>query len=324
MKAKPSEQGAALLSVLMLVSVISLLATISLRQLGAGTRAATNFIALDQARSDTQGAEALALVAVSDLSSKAGAMDPRQFNRVVDQPTDHGTIIARLGDGGNCFNLNAMVSRSSDGQTFANPTGMAQFARLIRVTGVDARTAAQLSAALADWMDSDGVPLPGGAEDASYMHLDHPYLPANTLMADRSELRTVAGVSDGLYRRIRPLLCALPTTDPAIINVNTLTLAHAPLIAAMISAEIEPAVIQQAIATRPASGFASVDAFWRQLAGNRISPTPDAVQQTDTRTRWFQLDLDVRRGDAQLHEVALIDAALRPARLIRRTWGEVE
>ena len=58
-----------------------------------------------------------------------------------------------------------------------------------------------------------------------------PYRTGNTLFADAGELRAVAGMSPALYRRLRPWLCALPTSDLSPINLNTLSPEQAPLLA---------------------------------------------------------------------------------------------
>ena len=51
---------------------------------------------------------------------------------------------------------------------------------------------------------------------------------------------------------------------------------------------------------------------------------PEVMAQPQLKTRWFALRLDVDVAGAQVSETALVDAQLRPAKLVARTWGEDE
>jgi general secretion pathway protein K len=227
---------------------------------------------------------------------------------------------ARLDDGGNCFNLNSLVDQAQDGVLIARPFAMAQFARLMTLLEVPGRDADALSSATADWIDSDVAPLPGGAEDAAYAAARTPYLPANTLMADTSEWRAVAGVTPALYARARPYLCALPVTDLTAINVNTLRRDQAPLLATVVPT-LDSARAASVIEARPEGGWDSLATVWSlpQLAA---SAGEAGRAQVKLVTRWFGLTLNVELSGAELEEHALIDAAQKPAKLARRSYGE--
>jgi general secretion pathway protein K len=312
------ERGAALLTVLMLVAVISVLAAISFERFGNGTRIVGQELALDQARAYAMAGESVAAVRITDLTTASQQQATDAQDRPITQPIEGGRIVATLRDGGNCFNLNSIVSGTPETGLFADPLGMAHFAALLRLSGERANDAQLLAAALADWIDSDTAPLAGGGEDTAYRG----YRSGNTLMADISELRAVRGVSSALYQRLRPLICALPTTEAAAINVNTLRLDQAGLIAALIPGQTDVNLARQLILDRPAGGYASADAFWKTPALSGLSTPPDVLQQTSTRTRWFTLIMQIQIDGATLHETALIDGGLRPARLIRRRWGD--
>jgi general secretion pathway protein K len=75
--------------------------------------------------------------------------------------------------------------------------------------------------AVIDWIDADNnVVAIGGAELDFYQALEAPYAPANQNFVSVSELRQVRGVSEVIYKHLRPLLSALPAVD-AVININT-------------------------------------------------------------------------------------------------------
>jgi general secretion pathway protein K len=320
------ETGAALLMVLMLVAVIAVLAAVSLERLKLATRASINMIAIDQARSFGYAAETVALSRISDLvaadasrTTLAGGWN----GRPVPFPIDGGTATATVSDGGNCFNLNSVVSAQAQSQLFvARPLGTQQFESLLRNLGVGSGQAISLAAALTDWIDSDSAPMPGGAEDGSYARVGSGYRTANGLMADPSEIRMLAGMTPALYDTIRPWVCALPEAELSPINVNTIAPAQAPLIAMLIPDQLSVRTAKRVIDERPANGYANSVLFWNSPALAGLTPAGEVQGQVKMKTRWFSLDLSIMLAGAELRETALVDAVLPPAKLVRRSYGD--
>lgn len=314
------ERGAALLTVLLLVAVIAVLAATALEKLHVSTRLASNAGAIDQARGYAFAAEVLgtsrvtALLAQSpDRVSLVGGWSDRPFTL----PVPGGLATARVTDGGNCFNLNGLVTSGDNGSYAAFTPAIIQFARLIRL--VNARGPAEsIAAAAADWIDSDSSALAAGAEDASYTG----YRTAGALMADPSELRAVAGVTPEAYAAIRPWVCTLPQAEPSVLNVNTLTPEQAPLFAMLLPDTLSVAGARSLLLKRPALGYESAAEFWALPALSAITADPGAQAQTAVTTKWFALRIDVNLGGAAIEERALIDATELPARLVSRQWGE--
>jgi general secretion pathway protein K len=202
------------------------------------------------------------------------------------------------------------------------PQGISQFVALMRVLGISEAEARKAAVSLADWIDSDAQPQPEGAEDQAYAGAETPYRTGNTLLADSSELRAIAGVTPELYEKVRPWVCALPVTDLSPINVNTLTLEQAPLLSMLMLDRLSPDRARALLLARPPGGYESAYAFWRSSALEGQAPGGDVEAQTGVRTRWFTLQLRVLLGDNEVNETALIDAGLPPAKLVRRSWGE--
>lgn len=320
MRPPERERGAALLTVLLLVAVIAVMAATALERLRLSTRLAANAVALDAARGYAYAAETLATTRVTALLRQAGdrvTLDGGWSGRPFGLPIPGGTATARVVDGGNCLNLNALVSRLPDGTSVANPLAVAQFARLLRLLRLSGGEG--IAAATADWIDGDDAALPGGAEDDSYRG----YRTAGTAMADASELRAVRGVSADVYRAVRPWVCTLPTAERSVININTLLPQQAVLLAMLLPDTSGVAQAEALLRQRPPGGFATVDPFWNQLSlAGGGTPAMDARAQTGTTTRWFALAVDVSSGEAELHEDALIDARTLPVRLVSRQWGD--
>lgn len=322
---RPSERGAALLTVLLLVALIAVLAGTALEKLRLATRLGGNAIAMDQARAYSFAAETLALTKVSDLLARdksrvtlAGGWS----GRPIPLPVPGGIATAKVSDGGNCFNLNSLVVETAPGTYSVYTPSRVRFSRLIRLVGGNTASADSIAAAAADWIDTDTSPIEQGAEDASYSGHSTPYRTANTLIADPSELRAVAGVSPLIYAKLRPWICALPIAKPSKINVNTLLPEQAPLLAMLLPDTMTVEGARQALLRRPPQGFESPEAFWKIPSLSGTAPPPDAVSDTAVTTGWFSLEVDAGVGGAELEEHALIDATELPARLVARHWGE--
>lgn len=319
------ERGAALLTVLLIVAVISVIAATALERLRLATRLTGNVVAIDQSRSYAMAAEALTVTRIDRLLSQnaarvtlAGGWSGWPYALVV----PGGVVTATITDGGNCFNLNGLVQKAPDGRLVTRPESIRQFTRLMRLVGINEQLGTPIAAATADWIDSDNDPQPQGAEDSHYTGGDAGYRTAGAMMGDPSELRAVAGVTPEIYAKIRPWLCALPIAEPARINVNTLEPEQAPLLAMLLPDTLDVGRAHALLLERPPQGFTSTFEFWKLPARSGITADPAATEQTDVTTRWFALTTKVALGEAELNETALIDATAPPARLVSRSWGD--
>lgn len=324
MSGRPEERGAALLTVLMLVSVIGVIAAASLERLKLQTHLSGNMAAIDQARHYALAGEAIARARLSDASSvdRTTTLAGDWLDRANAFPIDHGSATARISDAGNCFNLNSLVSQSEDGERVVRPVAVRQFGALMALIGIQPRLAGGIAQSAADWIDSDTVPQPGGAEDETYLRAPTPYRTANVLMSDISELKSVAGMDAAIFARLRPWICALPVTDLSPININTLRRDQAPLVVMLLPDRLSLAFAQRMIDERPPTGYSAVENFWSKPALRGITPPVEVMAQTKIRTRWFALEMKIETGGAELTELALIDGAENPAKIVRRSWGD--
>ena len=319
-----NERGAALLTVLLLVAIVAVIAAGALEKLRLSTRIAGNAGTTEQLRGYALAAEALALSRIEALQSAsatrttlAGDWSGRPFSLPL---PGGGVATARVVDGGNCFNLNGLVTQVSPGVYQSAALQRLVFTRLMRLTGTPPQVADQVAAAAADWIDTDQDSQASGAEDQTYLSRDPSYRTAGTLMVDPSELRALNGVTPEVYTALRPWVCTLPLAQPAAINVNTLAPEQAPLLAMLLADTLPVETARRALLSRPAQGFSSTTAFWTQpaLASLQVGDT----SQTAVKSAWFALSVDVRLGSATLEEHALIDATRLPPRLATRQWGE--
>ena len=321
----PGERGAALLAVLLLVAVMGALTASALERLRLSTSLAMNTAALDQARAFAEGVESLVALTIDDLiarSPERTTLDGGWNGRRRRLPMPGGAVAeATLRDGSNCFNINSVAEEASEGRLVARADGIAQFQALMQILGTGESPARRIAQGAGDWVDTDATPSSEGAEDEQYARAAQGYRTGNTLFADVSELRAVSGMTTEIYQQLRPWLCALPSTDLSPINVNTLMVEQAPLLSMLAPQQISLDAARAALAARPAGGWSSLTDFF---AGPGLQGVilPSGVQfQPQLRTRWFALDLMVELQGAELHETALIDTRIAPARVAVRRWG---
>lgn len=322
----PAERGAALLAVLLLVAVTGAIAAAALEGLRLSRAAAENANALDQARFFANGVEQLAMLTIDDMIARSPDRTTLDGGwngaaRLIPMPDGSGEAEVRVSDGGNCFNLNSVVEGAPSTALSRRASGVSQFAGLMMALEVPEGEARRIAEAAADWADSDSDPGPAAAEDAAYAIGESPYRTGNTLFADPGELRAVAGVSPALYRRLRPWLCALPTSDLSPINLNTLMPEQAPLLAMLAPGQLGVERARRVLASRPPSGWGNQIEFWRIEALNGLQVPLDVQLQPQLKTAWFRLDLKVRTGRSRFDERVLVDARLQPSHVVARRWG---
>ncbi|GAB4523497.1 MAG: type II secretion system minor pseudopilin GspK [Parvularculaceae bacterium] len=302
-------RGVALLVVLLLLATMSALMVALIDDMIFAARRVSNASARDQA-----GWHALALEEIARLAIRRAWMadqaratpDALWARERVEFLLDEGAVSGRIRDAGKCFNLNSLVA-GAPGAYEANPIGAAMFRDLIMALDIGAAEAIELTGALTDWIDSDDAPERLGAEDYQYALLDPPYRVANRPVADITELRAVKGFSEGVYRRLRPYICALPTTSLAPINVNMLDEADAPLVRMLGGARMTDADALRVIRDRPADGWLDPADFWSHevFAGREIAEEVRA--SAELRTRYYELRAEISYLGAFLEYSALLE-----------------
>lgn len=267
------ERGAALLQVLLLVTIMSTIAVAVTEDLRFAASRLQNTRAADQATWYALGAEQL----VAPLIDTARQADPQlmilaePFTQTF--PVEGGLIEIQVRDGANCFNVNRLVGGSTD-EVEPQEAQAQALTLLLRDIGVNSSEARRIVGGIVDWIDPDGAPVSGGAESFDYALLDPPYRTPDRPIADISELRAIAGIDQATYLGLRPFLCARRGTLDQPLNINTLHPGQAVLLHAALEGQIS---VQQAAAvldTRPADGFQSVADVW--LSGPLADFEPQA------------------------------------------------
>ena len=318
---RPSKQrGVALLTVLMLVAVMTVMVMGMLDDIRFGVRRAVNAQAMAQAQRYAIGTEEVAMSRIALLDRAAGGRTTLAGDwqdRTMAFPVERGLIAARLSDGGNCFNLNSVVEGTAE-LWQRRDLGVQQYLALLRELGIEGQRAQSLADALVDWIDSDQVRSPLGAEDTDYATRRPAYRGSGALLAEASELRAIDGYDATTYARLRPHVCALPEDILSPLNPNTLTEDDAALLSMLTLGALRATQARRVIGTRPPGGWPDLASVWRDpvLAA---TGAPDAVrEQLTLRTRYFGLHTRVEHDGAQLVLSALIRNDAAGPRLVAR------
>jgi len=321
---RPSgRDGMALLTVLLLVAVMSVIAVAVLDDVRFSVRRATNAETQAQAQWHASAAQSLARRQIARLIAAGPArtpLEPQWNGRRLAFPIDGGSISAVVTDGQACFNLNSVVEGVGEDLT-ARPLGAIQFLALGRAVGAPESRMRAVADALTDWLDADAMPRPMGAEDGAYAGLTTPYRTGGVLLAEVSELRAIKGVDADFYRRLRPWVCALPTSRLSPLNVNTLTPDQGPLLVMLSDGGLGADDARNLLARRPREGWSDRAAFWAQPALAAVDIPAEARDQVTVLTRYFNLRIDVDYGGGQAVRTALLYAPPDgPVRTVIQRW----
>ena len=318
---RKNREGMALLTVLLLVAVMAAVAAAVLDDVRFSVRRTTNAERQAQAQLHADGAERLARRQIARLLARDPSRTPVQPDwngRRLDFPVEGGAIGATIRDGQACFNLNSVVQGVGEDLT-VRPDGVAQFLALGRAIDAPESRMRAAADALVDWLDADAETRPLGAEDGAYAGLAEPYRTAGMMLVEVSELRAIKGVDADLYRRLRPWVCALPTTRPAPLNINTLSPGQAPLLVMLSDGGLGEDEARRLIGRRPANG-------WRDVAAFRVDPAAAALpaaadEQLSVVTRFFDLRIEVDHAGLHTVRTALLHApADGPVRTVIQRW----
>lgn len=279
------QQGIALIIVLMVVALAVIIATDMGTRLQLQIQRTANLKDNNQAYWYAMGAEAFAKKSIKTLFDETGdkIVITQPWSQEFTYPLDNGGIRAQLEDAQSCFNLNALAESDTNREQGSQVSEtMDAFGKMLEVSSenIDNFSAETARDSLADWLDSDSRMRPYGAEDSEYESRQFPYLAANALMSNQSELRLINGISPAWINDILPLVCVIPEETALAINVNTLTEERAAILAGMTGMTLSDA--RNLINSRPNDGWDSINDFLGE-------PAIAALDLNDTQRNWFTI-----------------------------------
>lgn len=214
------QQGVALITALLVVSLAAVLAASLVKHLNYDIRRSENILRLDQAQLFNKNSVEFAMVLISrdwELNNKIDTVEDIQtFNDyAIAIALDGPPVSLELFDLQSCFNLNNLTAANTD-----LPKMRTQYSKLLSSLEIDINVHRTLTDSLIDWIDGDQKNQPQGAEYDYYIGLDHPYRIADAPLASISELRLVKGYTNAVIDQLKDHVCVLPNANSGI-NINT-------------------------------------------------------------------------------------------------------
>ncbi len=349
-KQPKQQKGVALMIVLMVVAFVAVIGVDMAGRLQLQVQRAANIKDNNQAYWYAMGAEQFAKTAILRLIDA----DPdvvnmeQEWSQEFTYPLEGGGIQAQLSDMQNCFNLNALRESGDSRNPSPNPSlnaddsgtngkekvkdpgtggtpadALTLFQTMIKNGGfeIDSYSAEVFSDSLADWLDEDSNLRQNGAEDSDYESLVHPYLAANNLMANKSELRLINGVDLEWLSELLPLVCVIPGDENLKINVNTIQAEQAPVLAAITGLPLEDA--KSEIASRDPKGWDKVEDFLAEPALQALGASEGRAAWLDVKTQHFILRIKTRYNNATFKMSSVLKVDNGEVTVIRREFGGV-
>ena len=312
-KAK-SQQGVALLMVLLILVVV----TMALTQMQSASRQDLERIEgrylQQQGWGYLLGAETLARQVLTDGRIRE---QPRWWStirgEVVSYPVDEGMLTIQVKDLRTCFNLNHLASLTSQEASIQVREllpwrlyiNAAQENPLVQknqswTADLDLNQFLDLAR---DWVDKDNEALPEGAETGQYLLADPPRVAANQPFADVSEVNWLMPQNRQRFRQLPEEVCVLPDTRLRL-NINTLAEEDLPLLWGLFEGQVQLASLKNWWNTRPAVGYKSLDDFWEDLGETNLPQDDNWKQRVGGSlmfvSDFYQVTIHMLLNDVQL------------------------
>lgn len=251
MRRAAKDEGAVLLTTIMIAAIMAVLAVSMIDRVRFSVKRAANVQAYAQADWYAQGAEDYAS---SFLNEQIRQAKPEQLNTylmdnpIMAFPFEGGGMQVLVRDGSQCLSLGALVGPKS---------GHARkvFRQLLVNLGWSHPEAARLTSLVIDWQDEDQTNSPDGGEDYLYLGKDPAYRAPNIPISSVTELRAIETMSEDAYQALHPFVCARDAQIEPRININTLRPEHVPLLGALLGGDDGMRIAGELLVTRPAGGY---------------------------------------------------------------------
>jgi general secretion pathway protein K len=313
------QQGVALIIVLLIFALISILATEMIMRMQFQVKRTAAFKESNQAYWYAMSAEQYARQSISQiLDLDDGRVHLGQpWNKEFTFPIEGGGIQAELKDLQTCFNLNALGNADQQ----ASDNAAQAFKTLLNNAKVDIPSfnVDTVTDSLIDWMDADDAPRSFGAESSEYESKTFPYIAANALLADKSEMRLIHGVEMEWLNEIMPLLCVLPANDGLKININTVDQETAAVLAGVTG--LTSGQANNIINNRPEDGYQSIDEFLSDPEVAALNLDGGRQAWLDITTEHFILYTKTRYNNATFNMSSVFRVQDSKVSVIRREFG---
>ena len=302
-----SQQGAALVIVLMLVATLSFI-VLSLSQMTAlSVQRASHIGARHELYWRAIGAEQLAASTLKALFAEENVRltdEAPLFTATHVLPLEDGAGTIEFADRTSCFNVNSVTAGEKEEDREQTQTEFLALAKSLNIGAGEAQT---ILASLIDWIDDDRDAVPGGAEDRIYTALPAPYRTGGRAIADTTEMRAMKGVTAELYGVLAPYLCARSGNVATTVNVNMLTPEQAPILVSLLNGKVSLVESLSIISARPPGGYGTVEQFWQTVSAKVDLKKEDMEGRFAVLPSFIEARVSLELGDSEIVMRSLFD-----------------
>lgn len=327
-RVEPKQRGVALVLALLVVAIVTLLATTLSSRFLASFRQTEQLLGSQQAWSYLDFAEAVAVYALQQDLEEAeegnrsdflGENWAEPFIYEMQVGGRNVQILGRLYDLEGRFNLNTLVLPALENQRFS--LYQQRFIRLLQCfeePALSESEAIAVTEAVIDWIDANNqVSGMGGAEDLYYAGQELPGRTAGRLLSAPSELRWVKGMTPELFAALEFQVSVWPR-ESGVMNINTAS----PELLRSLNQEgdlrpLEEMEVVSSIEVRDEFGWEDFLVFENgSLAGRNIN-----TEGLSLVSRYFMVNAEVRIDAAVFHMSSVIERSGGQVHVIARSRG---
>lgn len=210
---KNNQQGFALITVLLIVALITIIATQLIYQQSLTIQRSANMLHQAQANAVSFGLETWIKkgLRLDAESSDIDHLEEEWARPMIAIPFEEGDISGQL------FDLQAKINLNN----LAEPTKEERelWQAIVKRFFINQELEESLEAVVSDWVDEDNNALLGGAESDTYLLRSPAYRAANQKLVLVQELGLLEGFSPAVIAKITPNVATLPAITK--ININT-------------------------------------------------------------------------------------------------------
>ena len=240
----------------------------------------------------------------------------------INLPLERGNLEANIVDMGQCFNLNSLISISATGEETANQENLEFFKNLMKSLFIQDQKIEEISPAVIDWLDKDFFPDSYlGVEDDYYRNEKPSRLTSNQFFFDITELRDVKGMTEEIFQKLKPYICAFNSVETKI-NINSLNPFYPNILVALSSNTLSDLEARNILNSKPLGGYSSVSDFLNQQEIKTTFSSKFSKSNLILETKYFILNTNIKIDDKDFHLKSHIFMLNESPKVIRRKFGE--
>ena len=240
----------------------------------------------------------------------------------INLPLERGNLEANIVDMGQCFNLNSLISISATGEETANQENLEFFKNLMKSLFIQDQKIEEISPAVIDWLDKDSFPDSYlGVEDDYYRNEKPSRLTSNQFFFDITELRDVKGMTEEIFQKLKPYICAFNSVETKI-NINSLNPFYPNILVALSSNTLSDLEARNILNSKPLGGYSSVSDFLNQQEIKTTFSSKFSKSNLTLETKYFILNTNIKIDDKDFHLKSHIFMLNESPKVIRRKFGE--